>query len=86
MIKRGCHDTLLYLSPPKFAYVSSVFSLRTTQEKLKTMVKQNLEGEGVVNKMYYDSINYRQSKKDDRSPCYMVETSEKAARLSRMST
>ena len=50
------------------------------------MVKQNLEGEGVVNKMYYDSINYRQSKKDDRSPCYMVETSEKAARLSRMST
>ena len=49
------------------------------------MVKQNLEGGGgEVNKMYYDSINYGQSKKDDRSLCYVVETSDKAARPSRM--
>ena len=51
---------------------------------MKTLVKQNLEGRGEVNKMYYDSINYGQSKKDDRSLCYMVETSDKAARPSRM--
>lgn len=51
------------------------------------MVKQNLDGGGgEVNKMYYDSISYGQSKKDHRSPCYMVETSHKADRLSRMLT
>lgn len=36
--------------------------------------------------MYYDSISYGQSKKDDRSRCYMVKTSDKADRLSRMLT
>ena len=53
------------------------------------MVKQNLDGAGGgggVNKMYYDSLSYGQSTKDDRSPCYMVETSDKADRLSRMLT
>ena len=53
------------------------------------MVKQNLDGAGGgggVNKIYYDYISYGKSTKDDRSPCYMVETSDKADRLSRMLT